>query len=596
MIERLEVTAGPGTVIRFGHVAAWTSAAASANLVSFLAESARNLAPSPISGSQLADHLAGVLRRRDPEPEVAFAVVGPSDDGWIGLLHGPVQVWDGVRWTAPDAHPGWTRVTLAPHPALSVSVSGSGVPPIAPDGLLDLESGVVPGGGFVLLPAVVAGGRAGTPFTTAADRPAGATGAGATEVREAGLGAAVVGAAEVREAGLGAAEVGAVGVGEAEVGAAEVGAEGLGAAQAEDYGAAVDSEPIDEEPAGDGRQPDAPSGEHGEEFDGSDDRPADGPAKDVEGESAASETAVIPAVGAAAGPAAATDTEEEPAAASAAPSATEIITSATAVEPPDRAPAGTSADGDEAAEEEEAGSDPAAAEPSAESTKPAEPVQPEPAQPPTAPAPPTSPAPPTAPAPPGVVDLRSPSVLDRVVAYPPLPPGGDPSGPVPGAPVVAGVPCRRGHLNRPGLFNCARCHNPIDGGDAYQVSGTRPALGCLVTDAGAVFRLDTGYVIGSEPSRDATVRGRLARPLLLASPDVAGAHAEIRLHDWDVIVTDRAAESGTHVFPPDGDGWERLKAFEPRVLSPGTHIAFGPRIITFLTPWTPRDQETSPRY
>src|SRR5262249_20709949 len=82
LIERVEVTAGTGTVIRYGGIVAWADPSASAALISFLAQSARNLSPSPRGGRQIADHIASVLTTRDPEPHVAFAVVGPSDHGW----------------------------------------------------------------------------------------------------------------------------------------------------------------------------------------------------------------------------------------------------------------------------------------------------------------------------------------------------------------------------------------------------------------------------------------------------------------------------------------------------------------------------------
>jgi hypothetical protein len=425
MIERLEVTPGPGTVVRYGFLTAWVSASASPNLVSFLTESARNLASSPVSGDQLAEHLVRVLQRRDPEPHVPFAAIGPSQDGWVALLHGPVQVWDGVRWTAPDAHPGWLRSALSPSPALSVSVSGASVAPISPDSMLDLEAGVVPGGGFILVPSVPAAARP-LPVAVAA--------------------------------------------------------------------------------------PDEPDEPH---------------------------------------------------------------------EPDETEP-------HETAEPEEALT--AVLEITSDPPVPTEALAP--------PEPPPEPA--REPGPPGVVHLRSRHVRARVVAYPPLPPAGDPPRPTAGAPVVAGAPCPRGHLNRPGMRNCARCTLPLGADGAYQASGTRPALGCLITDEGAVYRLDSGYLVGADPARDPTVRGRLARPLVLAGDDVAPSHAEIRLHDWDVVLTDRASNGGTHVLEMGAAGWERIPPYEPRVLQPGTHLAFGQRVATFVTPWTPDGagigQDTRSRY
>ncbi len=152
MIERIEVTPGPGTVIRYGGIVAWADPAASPALISFLAQSARNLGPSPRGGRQIADHIAGVLAARDPEPHVAFAVIGPSDHGWASLLHGPVQAWDGARWLTPTPSPGWLQAIITPRPAIMVGAAGMPAPPVQPDAMWDLEAGVVPGAGFVLTP------------------------------------------------------------------------------------------------------------------------------------------------------------------------------------------------------------------------------------------------------------------------------------------------------------------------------------------------------------------------------------------------------------------------------------------------------------
>ena len=154
MIERLEVTPGTGTVIRYGGIVAWVDAAASPALISFLAQSARNLGPSPRGGRQIADHIAGVLTTRDPEPHVGFAVLGPSDHGWATLLHGPAQAWDGAKWLAPARSPGWVQAIITARPTVTVGPAGAPLPPVQPDSMLDLEAGVVPGDGFLLLPAI----------------------------------------------------------------------------------------------------------------------------------------------------------------------------------------------------------------------------------------------------------------------------------------------------------------------------------------------------------------------------------------------------------------------------------------------------------
>ena len=191
---------------------------------------------------------------------------------------------------------------------------------------------------------------------------------------------------------------------------------------------------------------------------------------------------------------------------------------------------------------------------------------------------------PPVPGPAGSVDLR----VVATTAGAALPRGGGPDQRIPGAPVVAGTLCARGHLNRPGLTVCARCRTVLPDGSKDQVSGTRPPLGVLVGDDGGIYRLDRGYLVGSTPGQDPTVGGGLARPLVLHGSDVSGSHAELRLSDWDVLIVDRGSAAGTCVFEPGASEWARLNPFEPRVLPPGTHVAFGQRVMTFLSPWIPQ--------
>lgn len=439
MIERVEVLPGDGTVIRYGNVVAWAAPAASPALISFLAQSARNLSGSARGGRQIADHIAGVLRDRDPEPQVAFAVVGPDGEGWASLLHGPVQAWDGNRWLAPTPSPGWLLEPLDPRPAVTVNYAGSHVPALDPDGMWDLEGGVVRGGGFVVVPGA-GRGRGGDPAT----------------------------------------------------GRTLAGAEGPGTPEAPGVQAAPG---VQEAPGGPG-----PSGEEATGV-------MDVPEATAVLEVTSPPTSVVEAIR-------------------------------------DAAPADA----------------PAAAGPE------------QPAR------------------PPGSIDLtRARELLGPAATREPLPVGVGPDRPAAGAPVVAGVLCERGHLNRPGGPTCVRCSSPLPHDVSYTVSGTRPGLGCLVVDDGTVWRLDFSYLVGSDPSGDPTVSGGMARPLRLAGEDVGPSHADIRLKDWDVQVIDRASPSGTWVCEPGSDTWSRLRPYEARTLRPGTHVAFGQRIATFVTPWVGGD-------
>lgn len=447
MIERVEVLPGEGTVIRYGEVVAWAAPSASPALISFLAQSARNLAASARGGRQIADHIAGVLRERDPEPQVAFAVVGPDGGGWASLMHGPVQAWDGNRWVAPTPVPGWLQDNVDPRPAVTVNRAGGHVPVLEPDGMWDFEGGVVRGGGFVLVP----GGRG---------RRTGGAGEGG----------------ERAPAGAGGGSTGP-----------QSGASAGGGAAAED--------------------PIAP------------------------GSGAAAGSVFAPGV------AAMTD-----------PQATGVLE---VPEPTSVFPASPPTSVIEVVDER--------------------------------------PGPAVASRPPGSIDLSRPAAASASRQREPLPVGVGPDRPLAGAAVVAGALCERGHLNRPGMPACVRCGSSLPHDRAYTVTGTRPGLGCLVADDGCVWRLDGPYLVGSDPGGDPTVNGGMAKSLPLAGEGIAPSHADIRLKDWDVQVIDRASPGGTWVHDPGATAWSRLTPYEARTLQPGTHVAFGKRVITFVTPWVPGD-------
>jgi hypothetical protein len=190
---------------------------------------------------------------------------------------------------------------------------------------------------------------------------------------------------------------------------------------------------------------------------------------------------------------------------------------------------------------------------------------------------------PARPGPAGSLDLR----YVTLAAGEPLPRTDNGELIVAGRPVVAGVVCARGHLNRPGVLECVRCRTVIPLAARDTVSGTRPSLGVLVVDDGSIYQLDQGYLVGSDPGRDPTVGGGLARPLTLAGNDVSSSHAEVRLVDWDVAVLDRGSAAGTSVFARGATEWVALKPYETKTIAPGSHVAFGQRVVTFISPWIP---------
>ncbi|MDQ2726561.1 MAG: hypothetical protein M3Y91_01540 [Actinomycetota bacterium] len=190
--------------------------------------------------------------------------------------------------------------------------------------------------------------------------------------------------------------------------------------------------------------------------------------------------------------------------------------------------------------------------------------------------------------PPGTLDLAR----GGASPLPSLPPVGQPDGPVPGQPVVAGVLCPAGHFNHPAVHACVVCRRPVttEGG---RVSGSRPSLGVLVIDDGGVYRLERSYLIGSDPRSDPTVSGGRVRPLTLGSaPAVAASHAEIRLTGWGVSVIGQDADGVTQVMLPGETNWTTLRPFVAHSLCPGAHIAVGARVVSLISPW-PIDEPVS---
>jgi len=170
--RRVEVLPGPGLVVRFGEVIAWAGPQASSSLITFLVDGARNLADDPNGGRLLADHLRGVLVSGDPEPAVPFVTIGPSTAGLDALMHGPIQLWDGVRWHMVSPTPGWLRELLPATGTVLTGPAGAQPPNLAIGSPLNLVSGVVPGGGLAIVavptapPAPAASGATGATALT----------------------------------------------------------------------------------------------------------------------------------------------------------------------------------------------------------------------------------------------------------------------------------------------------------------------------------------------------------------------------------------------------------------------------------------------
>jgi pSer/pThr/pTyr-binding forkhead associated (FHA) protein len=76
------------------------------------------------------------------------------------------------------------------------------------------------------------------------------------------------------------------------------------------------------------------------------------------------------------------------------------------------------------------------------------------------------------------------------------------------------------------------------------------------------------------------------RPIALDDPSgaMSRVHAEIRLDNWDVLLTDSGSSNGTFIAEPGMQVWSMLGPSQPFRLVPGTRVRLGQRIFTFETP------------
>ena len=153
-------------------------------------------------------------------------------------------------------------------------------------------------------------------------------------------------------------------------------------------------------------------------------------------------------------------------------------------------------------------------------------------------------------------------------------------------PKAEGYLCARGHLNDPRSHFCVLCGIRMDERTGVLVVDVRPPLGILVFDDGATHTVDAGYLLGREPDGDARVRSGVLRPIALDDPSgaMSRVHAEIRLDNWDVLLTDSGSSNGTFIAEPGMQTWSMLGPSQPFRLVPGVRVRLGQRIFTFETP------------
>ncbi len=150
---------------------------------------------------------------------------------------------------------------------------------------------------------------------------------------------------------------------------------------------------------------------------------------------------------------------------------------------------------------------------------------------------------------------------------------------------VRGVYCKNRHFNDPRQLFCAVCGINMVQQTPVLVDGLRPPLGVIVLDDGAVFQLDSDYLIGRDPDTDERVRSEEVRgiPVQDQSNQISRVHARIELRAWDAVLIDNESTNGTYVNPPKTADWIRLASGGEHVLTQGTRVRIGHRTLAFNT-------------
>ncbi len=169
----------------------------------------------------------------------------------------------------------------------------------------------------------------------------------------------------------------------------------------------------------------------------------------------------------------------------------------------------------------------------------------------------------------------------------PLPLAGD-GGPVVDASdkqvMVDGILCSRDHFNNPRSAYCMVCGVSMLHLTPNPVRRPRPTLGFIVFDDGSSFGLDRSYLIGREPSTNDGTPSRMPPELLVIHDNndtLSRTHAELKLTDWTVQLTDLNSTNGTYIWDADNDRWSQLTAGQPVELHSGETVALGRRTFVF---------------
>ncbi len=149
-------------------------------------------------------------------------------------------------------------------------------------------------------------------------------------------------------------------------------------------------------------------------------------------------------------------------------------------------------------------------------------------------------------------------------------------------PNLRGVICSAGHFTAPAPA-CRRCGVAIDS-SASHVTDTRPVLGNLVFDDGAMLDIDRPAVVGANVPLGYTIDDE---PTTIVRLDdghggVSDVQLEVRCSGWDVEIVDMHSESGTYtMLQGERQTRTRLRSGQAVTLQDGMTVETGTRTFTF---------------
>ncbi len=139
---------------------------------------------------------------------------------------------------------------------------------------------------------------------------------------------------------------------------------------------------------------------------------------------------------------------------------------------------------------------------------------------------------------------------------------------------VLAVLCPSGHANAPHSTTCRLCGQPV--GMTEPIPVQRPVLARVRLSTGQVVDLDRPLVVGRAPSASRVPAPDLPHLVTVPSPhqDISRTHVQLRVVDWQLLVTDLDSTNGTTIRCP-GRPPQRLRPGQEVVVQPGWLVELG---------------------